>query len=196
MNQTATLPAPQPRVLADLLAHSRTRDAALVLGAALLTAACAQISIPLPGDPVPVTGQTFAVLLTGAALGANRGAAGQLLYLAMGLVGLPFYADGAHGVDVIFGATGGYLVAFPIAAWVTGKLAEARYDRTPLKALPAFTIGSLIVFAIGVPWLAVSADISLAKAIELGFVPFIPGGIVKAVLAAGLLPTAWKLVGR
>jgi len=194
MNQTAALPAVQPRVLADLFSHTRVRDAALVLGAALLTAACAQISIPLPGDPVPVTGQTFAVLLTGAALGANRGAAGQLLYVAMGLVGLPFYADGAHGVDVVFGATGGYLVAFPLAAWVCGKLAEARFDRTPLKALPAFTIGSLIVFAIGVPWLAVSADISLAKAIELGFVPFIPGGIVKAALAAGLLPTAWKLV--
>ncbi len=194
MNPTATLAAPQPRVLADLLSHSRVRDAALVLSAALLTAACAQISIPLPGDPVPVTGQTFAVLLTGAALGANRGAAGQLLYLALGLVGLPFYADGAHGIDVVWGATGGYLVAFPIAAWVCGKMAEARMDRTPFKALPAFTIGSLIVFAIGVPWLAVSADISLAKAIELGFVPFIPGGIVKAVLAAGLLPTAWKLV--
>ena len=194
MNQTATLAAPQPRVLADLLAHSRVRDAALVVGAALLTAACAQISIPLPGDPVPVTGQTFAVLLTGAALGAKRGALGQLLYLGLGLVGLPFYADGAHGIDVVWGATGGYLVAFPIAAWVCGKMAEARMDRTPFKALPAFTIGSLIVFAIGVPWLAVSADISLAKAIELGFVPFIPGGIVKAVLAAGLLPTAWKLV--
>jgi biotin transport system substrate-specific component len=194
MNQTATLPAVQPRVLADLFSHTRVRDAVLVLGAALLTAACAQISIPFPGSPVPVTGQTFAVLLTGAALGANRGAAGQLLYVAMGLVGLPFYADGTHGVDVVFGATGGYLVAFPIAAWVTGKLAEARYDRTPLKALPAFTIGSLIVFAVGVPWLAVSADLSLAKAVELGFVPFIAGGIVKAVLAAGLLPTAWKLV--
>jgi biotin transport system substrate-specific component len=196
MNPTATLAAPQPRVLADLLTHSRVRDAALVVSAALLTAACAQISIPLPGDPVPVTGQTFAVLLTGAALGANRGAAGQLLYLALGLVGLPFYADGAHGFDVVWGATGGYLVAFPIAAWVVGKMAEARMDRTPFKALPAFTIGSLIVFAIGVPWLAVSADISLAKAIELGFVPFIPGGIVKAALAAGLLPAAWKLVGR
>ena len=102
MNQTATLAVPQPKVLADVLTHTRVRDAALVLGAALLTAACAQISIPIPGSPVPVTGQTFAVLLTGAALGANRGALGQLLYVAMGLVGLPFYADGAHGVDVVW----------------------------------------------------------------------------------------------
>ncbi|HKG65068.1 MAG TPA: biotin transporter BioY, partial [Solirubrobacteraceae bacterium] len=110
MNQTATLAAPQPRVLADVLSNTRVRDAALVIGAALLTAACAQISIAIPGSPVPVTGQTFAVLLTGAALGANRGALGQLLYIAMGLVGLPFYADGAHGFDVVWGATGGYLV--------------------------------------------------------------------------------------
>src|SRR5215211_7413752 len=193
MNQTATLAAPQPRVLADVLSNTRVRDAALVIGAALLTAACAQISIPFPGSPVPVTGQTFAVLLTGAALGANRGALGQLLYIAMGLVGLPFYADGSHGVDVVWGATGGYIVAFPIAAWVCGKLAEARFDRTPLKALPAFAVGSLIVFAIGVPWLAVAADFTLVEAIDKGFVPFIPGGILKAGLAAGLLPTAWAI---
>jgi biotin transport system substrate-specific component len=199
MSQAAVVqphPRAQPRVLADVIGHSRVRDAALVLSAALLTAACAQISIPLPGDPVPITGQTFAVLLTGAALGANRGALGQLSYVAMGLVGLPFYADGASGWDVVWGATGGYLVGFIIAAWVIGRLAEARLDRSPLKALPLFTIGSLIIFAIGVPWLAVSADLSLGKAIELGFVPFIPGGIVKALLAAGLLPTAWRLVGR
>ena len=192
MNQTATLAAPQPRVLADFLVNTRVRDAALVLTAALLTAACAQISIPIPGSPVPVTGQTFAVLLTGAALGANRGASGQLLYVAMGLVGLPFYADGAHGVDVVWGATGGYLIAFPISAWVCGRLAEKRYDRTPQTALPAFLAGSIIVFAIGVPWLAVSADISLWKAIDLGFVPF----ILKAALAAGLLPTAWAIANR
>src|SRR3954451_19365166 len=101
MSHAATVA--QPRVLADLLDRTRVRDTALVIGAALLTAACAQISIPVPGSPVPVTGQTFAVLLTGAALGANRGALGQLLYVAMGLAGLPFYADGAHGIDVVWG---------------------------------------------------------------------------------------------
>src|ERR671910_920655 len=191
-----TVAVRRPVVLADALPRTVARDGALVLAAALLTAACAQISFPVPGSPVPVTGQTFAVLLTGAALGAHRGALGQLLYVAMGLVGLPFYADGAHGVDVVWGATGGYLVAFPISAWVCGKLAEKRYDRTPLTALPAFLVGSLIVFAIGVPWLAVSADISLWQALDLGFVPFIPGGILKAALAAGLLPTAWAFANR
>jgi biotin transport system substrate-specific component len=186
----------QPRVLADTLPNIRTRDIALVVAGALLTALCAQLSFYLPGDPVPVTGQTFAVLLTGAALGANRGAASQGLYVALGAVGLPFYADGESGIDVIWGATGGYLLGFIVAAYVVGRLAERRFDRTPFRALPTFAIGSLIVFAFGVPWLAVSADISLARAIELGFVPFIPGGIVKALAAAALLPTAWRLVKR
>jgi biotin transport system substrate-specific component len=194
MSHAIAAAAPQPRVLADLFSRTRARDAALVVAAALLTALCAQISIPIPGDPVPITGQTFAVLLTGAALGANRGALGQLLYVALGLVGLPFYADGDSGWTVVSGATGGYLIAFPIAAYVVGKLAELRMDRNPVKAIIPFTLGSLIVFAIGVPWLAVAADLSLARAIELGFVPFIPGGIVKALLAAGLLPTAWRLL--
>ena len=192
MSHAATVA--QPRVLADVFTRTRARDAALVLAAALLTALCAQISIPIPGSPVPITGQTFAVLLTGAALGANRGAAGQLLYVGLGLIGLPFYADGASGAHVIWGATGGYLVAFPLSAWICGRAAEMRLDRSPLKALRVFALGSLVVFAIGVPWLAVSAGISLSEAIDVGFVPFIPGGIVKAVLAAGLLPSAWRLV--
>ncbi|MCD6726567.1 MAG: biotin transporter BioY [Solirubrobacteraceae bacterium] len=188
--------AARPQVLADIVPSSRVRDVALVVAAALLTAICAQIVIPLPGDPVPVTGQTFAVLLSGAALGSRRGSAAMGLYLLLGLVGLPVYADGASGWEVVWGATGGYLVGFIVAAYVVGLLAERRLDRNPWKALPLFTVGSLIVFAIGVPWLAVAADISMSKAIALGFVPFIPGGIVKALLAAGLLPTAWKLVGR
>jgi biotin transport system substrate-specific component len=166
------------------------------VGAALLTAVCAQISIPLPGSPVPITGQTFAVLLSGAALGARRGALGMGLYLALGLIGLPVYSDGSSGPEVVWGATGGYLVGFIPAAYLVGRLSEARLDRSPWKALPLFTAGSLIVFAVGVPWLAVAADVSLARAIELGFVPFIAGGIVKAAAAAGVLPAAWRLVGR
>jgi biotin transport system substrate-specific component len=192
----STAVAVQPRVLADLVPRVRARDAALILAAAALTAACAQISFYLPGNPVPVTGQTFAVLLTGAALGANRGAAAMLLYILIGMVGLPVYADGKHGMDIVTGASGGYLIGFLAASWVVGRLAEARLDRTPLTALPLFLIGSAIIYAVGVPWLAISAGQSVGWAISNGFVDFIPGDLVKAAAAAGLLPLAWKLAGR
>ena len=188
--------AGQPRVLADAIPHARARDAALIVGGALLTAACAQISIPVPGDPVPITGQTFAVMLCGAGLGAVRGSSAMALYWLLGLVGLPFYADGDGGIHAAFGATGGYLIGFMVAAFVVGRLAEARLDREPWKALPLFTVGQLIIFAFGVPWLAVHQGFSPSEAIALGFTPFILGGIVKAVAAAALLPTAWRLVGR
>lgn len=192
----STAVAVPPRVLADLVPRVRARDAALVVAAAALTALCAQISFYLPGNPVPVTGQTFAVLLTGAALGANRGAAAMLLYILIGIVGLPVYADGDHGIDVITGASGGYLVGFLIAGWVVGRLAEARLDRRPATALPLFLIGSAIIYVIGVPWLAVSADQSLSWAISNGFTDFIPGDLVKAAAAAAVLPAAWGLAGR
>ena len=184
-----------PIVLADLVPRTLARDAVLVLAAALLTAACARISIPVPGSPVPVTGQTFAVMLTAAALGARRGAAGQALYVALGLF-LPFYSDGESGPDVIVGATGGYLLGFIVAGYVVGALAERRADRSPRTALPTFAVGHAIIFALGVPWLAVAADLPPVEALEAGLVPFIPGGILKALLAAGLLPAAWALVGR
>lgn len=183
------------RVLADAVPAVKARNAILVVAGALLTALCAQVSFPIPGSPVPVTGQTFAVLVCGAGLGAKRGLASQALYVGLGLVGLPFYADGASGVQVILGATGGYLVGFLIAAYVVGALAERRLDRSPLKALPVFTVGSLVIFAVGVPWLAVAADVSLLQAVELGLIPFIPGGILKALGAASLLPAVWRLVG-
>jgi biotin transport system substrate-specific component len=192
----STAVAVQPRVLADVAPRVRARDLVLVLAAVALTAACAQISIHVPGLTVPITGQTFAVLLSGAALGANRGAAAMLLYILVGMVGLPVFADGAHGTEIVTGATGGYLIGFLAAGWVVGRLAEARFDRTPVKALPLFLVGSAIVYAIGVPWLAVSADQSLGWALSNGFVDFIPGDLVKAAAAAGLLPLAWKLVGR
>jgi biotin transport system substrate-specific component len=192
----STAVAVPPRVLADLVPRVRARDAALIVAAAGLTAGCAQISFYLPGNPVPVTGQTFAVLLSGAALGANRGAAAMLLYILLGMVGLPVYADGSHGVDVVTGATGGYLIGFLAAGWVVGRLAEARLDRTPITAVPLFLIGSALIYGVGVPWLAVSADQSVGWAISNGFVDFIPGDLVKAAAAAGLLPLAWKLAGR
>jgi biotin transport system substrate-specific component len=186
----------RPVVLADLIPETRTRDVALVVGGALLTAVCAQISIPVPGDPVPITGQTFAVMLCGAGLGAVRGSAAMALYWLLGLIGLPFYADASGGIHAAFGATGGYLIGFMVAAYVVGRLAEARLDREPIKALPLFAAGQLIIFAFGVPWLAVNQDLSAADAIALGFTPFILGGVVKAIAATALLSSAWRLAGR
>lgn len=192
---------PRP-VLADVLsrtsprADARARNAVLVLAAALLTAACAQVSLPVPGSPVPVTGQTFAVLLTAAALGARRGAAAQALYVGLGLVGLPFYSEGSSGPDVVFGATGGYLLGFVLAGWLVGRLAERGLDRSARAAFPVFAGGQVVIFALGVPWLAVSARLGPVEALELGFLPFIFGGVLKAALAAALLPAAWRLVSR
>lgn len=193
----STADAVQPRpVLADLLPRVALRDAALVVGAALLTALCAQIVVPLPFSPVPITGQTFAVLLTGAALGAGRGAAGQALYVLLGAIGLPFYSDGGSGVDVLVGARGGYLVGFVVAAAVVGWFARRGLDRDVRSAALAFLAGSVVIYALGVPWLAFIADLTLSEALLQGLVPFIPGGLLKAALAAGLLPAAWRLTGR
>jgi biotin transport system substrate-specific component len=193
----STFDAAQPRpVLADLLPRAAVRDVALVVGAALLTALCAQIVIPLGFSPVPVTGQTFAVLLTAAALGPLRGLLGQALYVLLGFVGLPFYSDASSGPQVLFGATGGYLIGFVVAGAVVGWCARRGLDRDVRSAAVAFLLGSVVIYAIGVPWLAVVADMTLGEAVVAGLLPFIPGGILKAALAAGLLPAAWRLTRR
>lgn len=186
----------RPTVLADRLPGSRLlRTAVLVTGFALLTAAAAQISFPLPWTPVPVTGQTFAVLLTGAVLGWKAGAASQLLYVALGAVGLPFYADGASGWKVVSGATGGYLVGFVVAAALIGYLAERGQDRSLVTSVPAMLAGTAIIYLFGVTWLAHSLGVSATKAMELGLVPFVVGDALKLALAGGLVPAAWKLTG-
>jgi biotin transport system substrate-specific component len=187
---TAALPA-RP-VLADLVPGARLRDAALVGGAALLTAAAAQIAVPVPGSPVPITGQTLAVVLTAAALGPGRGVLGQALYLLLGAVGLPFYSEASGGFEVIAGATGGYLLGFLPAAYLIGLAAQHGQDRRVWRALPLFVAGQAVVFAVGVPWLAVVADLSAAQALQLGFYPFILGGLIKAAIAGLLLPAAWR----
>lgn len=186
---------PRP-VLADLLPRAIVRDVALVIAAALLTALCAQIRIPLPFTLVPLTGQTFAVLLTAAALGPVRGVAGQALYIMLGLVGLPFFAGGESGWTYASGVTGGYLVGFLVAAAVVGYCARRGMDRSALGTLVAFTLGTVVIYAFGVPWLAAVADLPATDALRSGALTFLPGDAIKALLAAGLLPTAWRLTGR
>lgn len=187
----ATIPS---RVITGaVLPRSAAMTTGLVIGFALLTALAAQIVIPLPFTPVPITGQTFAVLLAGASLGASAGAASQLLYVFLGAAGLPFYASGSSGWDVVQGATGGYLLGFIVAAWLIGTLAERRQDRTIATAIPAFLLGSVIIHLFGVPWLAASLDVPWTEAAALGSVPFVPGDIAKIALAGLMLPAAWKL---
>ncbi|GAB2613716.1 biotin transporter BioY [Streptomyces capparidis] len=184
-------------VLADLLpastaARARVRDAALVVSGAALTGLAAQLSLPVPGSPVPVTGQTFAALLVGTALGARRGLASLALYLLMGLAGTPWFAGGTSG----HGATLGYVVGFVVAAAMVGALAERGADRGPLRMLGVMALGSAAIYAVGVPWLAVSLDVPLGEAVSLGLVPYLLGDALKAALAMGALPAAWKLAGR
>ena len=189
------LPTPRGMVLGDVIPGDRVRDVALVLAGAALTALGAQISIQTGASPVPITGQTLAVVIAGAALGSRRGMLSQLLYVVVGLF-LPVYSDGASGFDVIWGATGGYLVGFIVAAWIVGRMAEGGADRRFGTATIAFALGQLSIFAIGVPWLKVSTGMDWSTAIHDGFTIFIIGGLIKAALAGVLAPAAWKLVKK
>ena len=182
----------RPLVLADAIP---VRDTVLVIAGAGLTVLGAQVAIHIPPSPVPVTGQTLAVVVAGAALGARRGAASQLLYLLLGLF-LPVYSDGASGLDVIWGATGGYIVGFVVAAGAIGWVAERGADRKRLTAIASFAAGQLIIFGIGVPWLKVSTGMAWSDAIHDGFTIFLVGGAIKAVLAGLATPAAWRLVRR
>jgi biotin transport system substrate-specific component len=186
--------APAPTLADAVFPRSRVRDALLVVGFAGLTALAAQLTIKLPFTPVPITGQTFAVLATGTALGWRRGLLSQLLYVAVGLVGLPVYADGAHGWAQLTGASGGYLVGFIVAAALVGALCERRQDRSLLTSVPAMLAGSAVIYAFGLPWLAHSLHVSGVKAVELGLAPFLIGDTVKLLLAGGIAPAAWRFV--
>ena len=167
----------------------------LVLAAAAITALAAQVRIPLPFTPVPITGQTFAVLLTGAALGWKLGAAGQLLYVAVGALGAPVFTDASGGLEVISGATGGYLIGFIFAAALVGRLAEGRQDRTFSTMFTAFIVGSAVIYVFGVIGLMAATGWPLLEAVEKGVVPFLLGDIIKAAAAGLLLPGAWRLLG-
>jgi biotin transport system substrate-specific component len=185
-----------PAVLADALPGDRVRDAVLVLAGAGVTALGAQISFHIPGSPVPVTAQTLAVVLAGATLGTWRGLASQVLYVLLGLM-LPLYAGGTSGPGVVWSVDGGYLFGFILAAGLVGWAAEHGADRRPLLAFATFALGQLAVYGIGIPWFkAFDSSLSWGTVIHEGFTVFILGGIVKAVLAGGLMPTAWRLQRR
>ena len=170
------------------------QNVVLIAGASLLTALAARIAIPVPWSPVPITGQTFAVLLSGSVLGARRAFLAQCLYLFEGAMGLPFFAGGAAGVAKLLGPTGGYLIAFPFAAAMTGAFAEHELDRTPARMFIIMIAGSVVIFGLGLGQLSrfLPADSLLAS----GLLPFIPGDLIKAALAAAVFPVTWKLVDR
>jgi biotin transport system substrate-specific component len=182
--------------LAVLPGAGLVTDVVLIgLGAGLI-AGSAQISIALPFTPVPITGQTFAVLLVGASLGTVRGGTSALLYVLLGIAGAPVYAHGAQGWAVITGASGGYLVSYPFASALTGWLAERHWDRRFSSAVGAMLTGNVLIYLFGLPWLAVVLGTGLEKTLELGLYPFVPGDTFKLYLAAALLPAAWRTVGR
>jgi biotin transport system substrate-specific component len=172
---------------------SKVRDVLLVIAGSLLIAALAQIEILLPFTPVPITGQTFGVLLIGAALGSKRGVAALLLYITEGAFGLPFFAGGASGFGILTGATAGYLVGFVVAAYVVGLLAERGLERSVRTSIIPFLAGTVVIYLFGVAWLAIILG-GLGKAIVAGVLPFLVGDAIKLVAAALVLPAAWKLV--
>ena len=174
----------------------RLRHLALILLGTLLIAVAAQVRVPIPGFPVPFTGQTFAVLLASGALGFKRGVAATTLYLLLGIVGVPVYAEAKHGWEIVSGATGGYLVGFILAGALVGRLAELGWDRNLRGAVGAMLIGDVAIFAIGVPWLAIAASQPLDWAVANGLTPFVGVEILKLALAAVAFPAAWWLVGR
>lgn len=193
---TVELSAPAP-VLADaVLPQATWRDAVVVVGGALFVALLAQIQVPLPFTPVPLSGQTFGVSLVGASLGSRRGALSLVLYLLLGALGAPFYAGGTGGIATLLGPTVGYLVGFVGAAAAIGALAERQADRRPITAFFSFLAASGIIFTCGVAGLMLTLDMSLRDALLKGVLPFLPGDLFKSALAAGLLPGIWRLVAR
>ncbi len=173
---------------------TRARHIALIVAGALVIYATAQIYIAR--EPVPLTGQTFGVLVVGGALGFRRGFAAVALYVLLGVVGLPFFAEGKGGLSILGGPTGGYLIGFIVAGAVVGRLAELGWDRKLGGSLAAMLIGTVIIYAIGVPWLKVSVGYSWAESIADGLTPFILWDAAKLVVAGALFPAAWWLVDR
>ena len=170
------------------------RSAGLVIVFSLFIAACAQFAIQI--GPIPITGQTFAVLLTGMLLGSRLGTAAVIAYLIEGAIGLPFFAGGGAGLVRFLGPTAGYLVAFPAAAFITGAFAEHGWDKRYPTAVAAMAIGSAIIFLGGWAWFAILTNTSPVAAFKLAVLPFLLGDVIKIALGAAVLPTGWALMKK
>ena len=195
MNSSAeSYVAPDTLISAALAPLDWTRSVSLAVVFSLLTALAAQIVIPI--GPVPITGQTFAVLLTGALLGSRLGAMAMIVYLAEGAVGLPFFYGGHGGIGHLLGQTGGYLVAFPAAAFITGAFAENGWDKRFITAVAAMAVGSIVILLTGWVWFATITSTPLPVAFNLSVAPHLAGDVIKILLAAAVLPTGWALLKR
>ncbi len=190
------MPLSRTLTLADVAAPraNALMQVTLVVLASLVTALAAQVEIRLPWTPVPITGQSFAVLLSGVVLGARRAFVAQMLYLIEGCAGLPVFSGGAAGFLHLVGPSGGYLVGFPFAALATGLLAERAWDRKPLTMFVTMLAGSSVIFALGLAQLArfMPGD----QVLQSGLLPFLPGDLIKSGLAAGVFPLVWRWVAR
>lgn len=195
MNSTAQAYTPPDTLLGAALAPlDWTRSVSLAVVFSLLTALAAQIVIPI--GPVPITGSTFAVLLTGALLGSRLGAMAMIVYLFEGAAGLPFFYGGHGGFAHILGPTGGYLVAFPAAAFITGAFAENGWDKRFFSAVAAMAVGSIVILLAGWTWFAVLMNTNLLAAFKISVAPHLVGDVIKILLAAAALPTGWALLKR
>lgn len=187
------LASPAPRVLADLAARTWISQVALVVGGAAFVGLCAQVAIPLPFTPVPLTLQTFAVLLVGASLGSLRGVLSMLLYLVAGVMGVPWFSQFESGFAL---ASFGYILGFILAAFIVGRLAEGGATRSFGRATGLMVIGNIAIYAVGVTWLKFAIDVTWVEAVTLGVLPFLIGDAIKILAAAGLLPGVWRLLQR
>lgn len=173
-----------------------TTKIALIVGGVVFMALMAQIAVPVPGSPVPVTGQTLGALLLGSAYGASLGFTTFATYLLVGFLGAPVFASGAHGLSRITGATGGYLVGMLLASLLTGFLAGRKWDQRIRTVIPTMVLGDLLIFSAGLFWLHHSIHATWATTFKLGFTPFILGEVIKIAIASSTMPTLWRFVPK
>ena len=184
-----------PVVVDSWAEKSVVKNVTLVLGLTLFTALCAQVSVPLPFTPVPLTLQTFAVLAGAAALGAERSVIAQVIYVVLAVAGAPVLAGGASGMSSITGPTGGYIVGFVAASYVVGRIAERGATRQVVATVSSYVAGTAVIYVLGVSWLSYATHMSVRDAIVAGMIPFLIGDALKALAAGAALPSAWKLTG-